>query len=303
MPDPKPWRVAIVVPTADPGREPAQTAIAQARRTTAHLEVSIHVVQSSGPGFRFSRSINRGIAEAPDADAWILLNDDCFMDDGWVEAMMDTARRHPEVGLVGAVLRFPSGRLQHAGGHLMNPFAYVFYAVSKLAPFWGLRAFFASLFRGVPFFGHYTRLRAAHRLDLVTGACMLITRSCHERIGGYDEGFEFTFEDVDYCLRALQAGFEIALAVDARGVHLERATGGGLRHAIARSEAFFHSRWGQRDRVQAVTRRAGRHGIYHGSGPAASCACVKPAPGAAPLNPVWPAAGTPGTSAPPLRPR
>ena len=83
-------KVAIVIPTGNPDREPGRTAIAQARKSTAHLGATVHVIVSSGKDFRFSRSVNRGIKEAPDADAWVLLNDDCFMDDGWLEHMVET---------------------------------------------------------------------------------------------------------------------------------------------------------------------------------------------------------------------
>jgi hypothetical protein len=269
------WRVAVVIPTANQAREPARTSIERARKSVAAMGATIHVVESSGPGFRFSRSVNRGIREAPDADAWVLLNDDCFMDDGWLEAMVDAARSHPEAGLVGAVLRYPSGRIQHAGGRLMDPFRYLAYSLRKRAPFWGLRAFRNSVFRDTPYFGHYTRVDPRHRLDLLTGACLLITRRLWDRIGGFDEGYEFSFEDVDYCLRALEAGFELALAVDARGVHLERATGGGLKEASRRSEDFFRTRWGSRSKVKTLVSRGGRKGIHHGRGPLASCGCTR----------------------------
>lgn len=262
---PKSPRIAIVIPTADPEREPGRTAIAQARKTTAHLNVSFHIIQSSGPEFRFSRSVNRGIREAPDADYWVLLNDDAFMDEGWLDALVETAKCHPEVGIVGAVLRFPKGRLQHGGGYMMNPVQYFVYnTFGNMAPFWAIRSIINSIRHDVPYFGHYRRLNPKNRLDLITGACMLITRKCRDTIGDYDEEYEFSFEDVDYCMRALDAGLELAMATDARGVHLQRATGGHLRQEVLRSVKVFHSRWGTK-RVKAVTRKDGRLGVYHGA--------------------------------------
>jgi len=268
---PKSPRIAIVIPTANPEREPGRTAIAQARKTTAHLNVSFHIIQSSGPEFRFSRSVNRGIREAPDADYWVLLNDDAFMDEGWLDAMVETARCHPNVGVVGAVLRFPKGRIQHGGGYMMKPVRYFFYnTFGNMAPFWAIRSIIASIRRGVPYFGHYRRIHPRQRLDFVTGANMLITKECRARIGDYDEDFEFSYEDVDYCLRALDAGLEIALATDARGIHLQRATGGGLKAEVMRSLKVFDRRW-SRDRVLSLTRKDGRRGVYHGSGMACGC--------------------------------
>lgn len=58
------------------------------------------------------------------------------------------------------------------------------------------------------------------------------------------------------------------MATAAHGVHLQTATGGGLRDSWARSEKVFQSRW-NRKRVLELTRRGGRRGIHHGPG----CPC------------------------------
>lgn len=270
-------KVAIIIPTADASRDMPRRAIERARSTTAHLDASIHVIESSGPDFRFSRSVNRGIAQAPDADAWVLLNDDCLMDEGWLDAMLDTARSHPDAGIVGALLRYPSGRLQHAGGFMLEPWPYfLHYAFRLLAPFHALRVMRWSRTRAEPYFGHYHHALRWHRLDFVTGACMLITRECRKRIGTYDEDYEFTCEDLDYALRCVESGQEVALAIDAKGVHLSRATGGGLRPQIQRSITLFFQRWPSA-RVRAATRRGGRTGYHHGGPGSPTCGC---APGA-----------------------
>lgn len=263
-------RIAIIVPTADASRDMAAKAIARARATTSHLGARVVVVESSGPAFRFSRSINEGLRQAPDADAWILLNDDCFMDDGWLDHMVAAARAHPEVGLVGAVLRHPDGRIQHAGGYLLQPGRFlVQWGRGKRAPLWALRRILRSARKGHAYGGHYAGVRRGHRLDYLTGACVLLTAACRQVVGDYDEAYEFSFEDIDHSLRALEAGFELALAVEATGVHLERATGGGLVDKVRRSEAVFHARWPRR-RVLAVTRARGRRGVHHGRG---MCPC------------------------------
>ncbi len=265
-------KVAIVIPSADQSREPARSSIARARATTAHLAASVHVIESSGPGFRFSRSVNAGLRQAPDADAWVLLNDDCFMDDGWLDAMLEAARRHPEAGLVGAVLRYPDGRVQHAGGYLLSPLRFLArYSLVRRAPAWALRRLVRSRRRGHAYGGHYHAVRPRHRLDYLTGACLLVTRRLRERIGDFDEDYEFSFEDIDYGLRCLDAGLELALATGAKGVHLERATGSRLTASIDRSEGVFHGRWPRR-RVLQVTRARGRRGIHHGPGGAGCCA-------------------------------
>jgi GT2 family glycosyltransferase len=48
---------------------------------------------------------------------------------------------------------------------------------------------------------------------------MLIRREVFDEIGMLDEAYFFSFEDVDFCLRARDAGFAIACVQDARAYH------------------------------------------------------------------------------------
>ena len=57
------------------------------------------------------------------------------------------------------------------------------------------------------------------RVDAVSGCVMLIRREVFEAIGLLDEAYFFSFEDVDFCLRAREAGFDTACVHDARAYH------------------------------------------------------------------------------------
>ena len=52
--------------------------------------------------------------------------------------------------------------------------------------------------------------------EWVSGICMLVTRTCIERIGLFDETFHSYCEDVDICERARAHGFEVAWLRSAR---------------------------------------------------------------------------------------
>ena len=77
-----------------------------------------------------------------------------------------------------------------------------------------------------------------------TGACMYIRRDVLDSVGLFDEGYGMGYEDVDYCLRAWQAGYEVAYVPAARLYHHESATRGteqGEREL--RSQRVFWERW------------------------------------------------------------
>lgn len=249
-------RTAIVVPTPDPDAEPARTCLERVEATTRDRDVAVETVVSSGPDFRFSASVNEGIDRTPDADAWVLLNDDCFVDDGWLEAMWATADAHPEAGLVGAMLRYPDGRVQHAGGGIAAGAWELLRAASREgAPLWALRRIAA----GQRFF-FYHHDHVGRRIDFLTAACVMITRRCRDAVGLYDEDYIVGAEDVDHSLRTLQAGMELALAREATAVHRESHTIAEMTETRRRSETVFESKW---DPATVRRLRSGRQGIIH----------------------------------------
>jgi GT2 family glycosyltransferase len=58
-----------------------------------------------------------------------------------------------------------------------------------------------------------------HTVDAVSGCVMLIRREVFEQIGFLDEAYFFSFEDIDFCLRAGSAGFQTACVQDAVAYH------------------------------------------------------------------------------------
>jgi hypothetical protein len=57
------------------------------------------------------------------------------------------------------------------------------------------------------------------RVDAVVGACMMIRRTTIERIGLFDERFFLYSEELDWCLRARQAGWHVYLLPEVRVIH------------------------------------------------------------------------------------
>lgn len=61
---------------------------------------------------------------------------------------------------------------------------------------------------------------ALQPVEAVSGALMLMPRALYDRLGGFDEGYRLHAEDLDLCRRAQASGAMIAVANQARVMHV-----------------------------------------------------------------------------------
>ncbi|HEY1689710.1 MAG TPA: glycosyltransferase [Solirubrobacteraceae bacterium] len=174
----------------------------------------------------FAANVNRGLAATDPTRDVVVLNSDVEPQKGWLACLQHACDQADEVGIVGARLLYPDGRIQFAG------------AVRNLgAPEW---------------FDHRYRFKPADwgpaSLEgptlAVTGACMYIRRELLETVGAFDERYPMAYEDVDLCLRAWQAGFNVLYCPSSCLVHHESVTRGrqvGERELT--SQQRFWERW------------------------------------------------------------
>ena len=212
-------------------------------RTLRHPNLHVMRRQENGG---FAKAVNTGIeATSPGSDV-ILLNSDTEALDGWLEALLHAASMHDQVGIVGARLLYPDRTIQSAGT-----------CRNLLQPDW---------------FDHYYRFQPAFfgpdnvpsYLFATTGACMLIRRRVLDAIGQLDDGYAMAFEDVDFCLRAIQAGFRVLYDPDATLIHHESATRGravGPRELAAKD--LFWQRWRAWFESRQVRNDSGRARIIY----------------------------------------
>jgi CDP-glycerol glycerophosphotransferase (TagB/SpsB family)/GT2 family glycosyltransferase/glycosyltransferase involved in cell wall biosynthesis len=143
--------------------------------------------------FAFNYSaINNMAAREASGDYLVLLNNDtAILHEDWLDALLNHAMR-PEVGVVGAKLLYPDGRIQHAGVVL------------------GLRgpADHPLIGEDMNAAGYMQRLQVDQNYSAVTAACLMIRKSLYEAVGGLDEEhFKVSYNDVDLCLKTRQAGY------------------------------------------------------------------------------------------------
>ena len=63
-------------------------------------------------------------------------------------------------------------------------------------------------------------------LPWINGACMAVRRSVWEDVGGFDEQFFLFFDEVDWCMRATQAGWRVVLTTETSVRHQRSASFG-----------------------------------------------------------------------------
>jgi GT2 family glycosyltransferase len=187
----------------------------------------------------FSANANRGLrASSGDRDV-VVLNSDIEALPHWLECLQYAAHRDEDIGIVGGQLQYPDGRIQFAGT-----------VRNRDQPEW-----FDHRYRFKP--SGWGPADQASPALAITGACMYVRREVIARIGLLDEGYGMAYEDVDWCLRAWQAGFRVLYYPTAQLIHHESVTRGkDVGERERESQRLFWERWSDFFDGRSVTTRA-----------------------------------------------
>ena len=231
-------KVSIIIPTRN-GRHLLERCIESLVSRTVYDNFEVVVVDNQSddldtleflgalPGrvlrypheFNYPRQLNMAAA-AVECDLLVFLNNDTeVMTADWLDRLIEQAMR-PEVGAVGPRLRLPNGDIQHEGivigawrGHANS---------IEWGQWWRM--------------GDLLRDATA-----VTGACMATRPGVYWRVGGYDERLRVAYNDVDFCLRLHQAGYQVVFEPDAELYHAEGSTRGLVEDP--EDAPLFNDRW------------------------------------------------------------
>ncbi len=226
-------RHEIIYVVDDPGGADAACALADSLFRRFGLPLRLILLEENTG---FAPACNVGLAAAQGGHVCFLNSDVFATEPDWLDRLLDDFSRHPSVGIIGPLLLFEDGTVQHQGMR-----------------YEALPEFSHWLFPIHP--GKGSRPAVSRALSLhpaITGACMVMSRQLAHDLGGFDEGFVIgDFEDSDLCLRAREAG--VASAVD-HGVvlyHLERKSQASAaetwRMNVTLFNAWLHQgRWAAR---------------------------------------------------------
>jgi len=175
----------------------------------------------------FLRTANRGATQAR-GHYLLFLNNDTQVLPGWLDRLVEVFTTHPDTGIVGAKLIYPSGHLQEAGAALRR---------DGTVDLIGLN--------DDPAKPQYNIMR---EVDHCSGACLLIETALFRDLGGFDEIYAPAyFEDCDLSLRVRERGRKIIYQPAAEAIHHLSVTtnrdGQKLRQ-IEHNKRIYLERWG-----------------------------------------------------------
>lgn len=147
---------------------------------------------AEGEAFNYSRINNFGVSKARGEYILLLNNDTEVISLNWIEELLMYAQRD-DVACVGGKLYYPDKTIQHAG-------IVIGLGAHRTAGHVHYRQRRENL-------GYMGRLCYAQNMSAVTGACLMVKKHIYDELGGLDETFEVSLNDVDFCLRCRQKNY------------------------------------------------------------------------------------------------
>lgn len=176
----------------------------------SHVDERVKVVRWPY-AFNYSAMNNMAVKMAKGSVVGLVNNDIEPLNGQWLTEMVAHALR-PDIGCVGAKLYYPEGMIQHAG---------VVLGIGGIAGH-------AHRFYPSQSDGYSGRLKHVQNVSAVTGACLLVRKQLYLEVGGLNEEYlAVAYNDVDFCLKVLSAGYRNIWTPHAELIHHESAT----RHA------------------------------------------------------------------------
>lgn len=179
----------------------------------------------------FAAGVNRILARS-DAPWFVTLNSDAWPEPGALRRLVDAAGRHPRAALVAPRLERPDGMLEHSTYPFPSVGVAAFTAVAGQR-WWKHRARHLLLEGAWP---HDEEVA----VDWAVGAAWLMRRQAIDEVGGLDERFFMYVEDVEWCHRVRQHGWEVWFTPEAIVRHVGNASG-AQKFADRRTETHLRN--------------------------------------------------------------
>jgi len=199
-------------------------------------ETATLLTQLQGAFTVINNSENQGFVQAclqgvevAKGEFLLFLNNDTQVTPGWLSKMLKVMDTDPKVGITGAKLIYPNGRLQEAGGIIFNDGSGYNYGRSQN-----------------PLLPQFNQSR---EVDYCSGACLMVRKSVWEQLGGFDLRYAPAYyEDTDLCFAARQAGYKVFYCHESQVIHHEGITAGkdiksGYKAYQVENRKKFQEKW------------------------------------------------------------
>ncbi len=171
----------------------------------------------------FAIAVNQGVKKSK-GEYLFITNNDIVLEKNCLSNLVQFLLKHPNVGIVGGkTYRKNSQAIIHAAPHY-NFYTGLFYDTKDP--------------------------QKTQEADWIPGSGLLCSKKLFEKLGGFDEEFFFTYEDLDFCLRTKRIGYSVMYYPKATLLHTDGAT-------INRREfSFFKYYQGYKGKLRLILKYA-----------------------------------------------
>ncbi|WP_066973883.1 glycosyltransferase [Methanobrevibacter filiformis] len=199
-----------------------------------NLDIPITIIKNK-KNESFSTGNNKAVNYCK-GEFLLFLNNDIETTYGWLNIMMQTSVKNKHRGAVGAKLIYPyiknkkfrsrSFKIQHAGvffRELKNGFMEPYHYKRFIDPF-------------------NEKINKDYIISTVTGAVLLVKKSLFKEVDGFDENFDYGYEDVDFCIKLIKKGYCNVYSHGSLLFHHENETDTMMNSYLERSYRMMHNR-------------------------------------------------------------
>ena len=143
----------------------------------------------------FAYAMNEGLKVAQ-GNYLVIMNSDCTFNSD-IDNMIAFMEEHPEVGAIAPQMRDPNGNIQDTARPYVSLPRYIWRQIKRIM-------------------GHKTSIldndmnyNKVQTVDWLIGAFIMVSRKAYEATGGLDDDLFMYAEDLDWCTRIRQQGFEV----------------------------------------------------------------------------------------------
>ena len=183
--------------------------------------------------FNIAAKWNVGVLASRGEIVVILDDDTQIASPDWLEQLVGQFQ-FPNIGVTGPMLQQEDGRVFSAGMSLQPKPRQISRGESSSHIGWmGIHS-------------------VARTVTAVSGACMAFRRSAFDEVGGFSENYQYSYADVDFCLKLKSNNLGTVWTPEAKVYHFDARTRGDK--SADSDQSVFEKRWGRFCSEDAYTR-------------------------------------------------